>query len=239
MPSSPLPDNSNQPTQDSSHGMRGEKEPHPVRILPLGDSITIGYPETYRFELFNHLSAADYQFSFVGSLNDNPAGYPGSWDMQHEGHSGWTTLDIDAQLHLWLDNYLPDITLIHLGTNDVTAILDGMLSMRQSEIAMRSIVQKLWNKNPQMKLYIAQILPFTEGSGLNFRRWNNLVDQWNITLETLAGRLTTEGKPLVLVDMNSGFRDDDFDDGVHPNRQGAEKMAGIWAKTLMNPETSV
>ena len=200
-----------------------------VKILPLGNSITIGYPHTYRYELYRLLTAEGYDFDFVGSENDNPARYEGEWDQDHEGHSGWTTLDIDELLGEWLQNYTPDIVLLHLGTNDVSAIDIGEMSLDDSEMHLRSIISKLRTSNGSVHVYLAQILPMLD----DFGDPNPRVAEWNVRVDSLGSELSNADSPITVVDMNSGFGSADFDDGVHPNQSGAAKMAVRWKEALL------
>jgi hypothetical protein len=61
----------------------------PVRIMPLGDSITKGSGSTsfngYRRPLFKKLEAASHSIDFVGSQLDGSIDF----DRNHEGRSGW------------------------------------------------------------------------------------------------------------------------------------------------------
>ena len=68
----------------------------PIRIMPLGDSITAGYNVAggYRAPLYAGLTSLGYAVDFVGTQADNGAGsLP---DANHEGHSGLTIGGIDA-----------------------------------------------------------------------------------------------------------------------------------------------
>src|SRR5260370_31146020 len=70
--------------------------PPPIRILPLGDSITYGYPVSggYRLPLYQLLTNADYGVDFTGTQTGNGAvDLP---DPDHEGHPGWTIRGINA-----------------------------------------------------------------------------------------------------------------------------------------------
>src|SRR2546427_13252520 len=70
--------------------------PPPIRILPLGDSITQGWivPGGYRLPLYQLLTNAGYNVDFTGTQTDN--GAPGLPDPDHEGHPGWTIRQITA-----------------------------------------------------------------------------------------------------------------------------------------------
>src|SRR6267143_5836411 len=70
--------------------------PPPIRILPLGDSITHGWivPGGYRLPLYQLLTNAGYNVDFTGTQADN--GAPALPDPDHEGHSGWTIRGINS-----------------------------------------------------------------------------------------------------------------------------------------------
>ena len=70
--------------------------PPPIRVLPLGDSITYGYPVPggYRLPLYQLLTNAGYNVDFTGTQTDN--GAPELFDPDHEGHPGWTIRGINS-----------------------------------------------------------------------------------------------------------------------------------------------
>src|SRR6201985_2801266 len=61
----------------------------PVRIMPLGDSITAG-PGCWRAMLWHQLQTSGYpNIDFVGSQSDGGGCNPGyAYDEDHEGHGG-------------------------------------------------------------------------------------------------------------------------------------------------------
>ena len=198
------------------------------KILPLGDSITEGVPFTYRYSLHSRLTQEGYSFDFVGSHTSGGWDYPDSgWDRDNEGWAGWTTESIQEALSSWTPEYEVDIALIHLGTNDA-----GGGDVDASAAAMISIVEQLREKNDSISICIAQILPFgslpAEDGELGADELNLFVDSWNARLAELASDMNRSGSRIVLVDMNRDFGDADLDDGVHPTRAGAEKMAEKW-----------
>ena len=207
----------------------------PVRhILPLGDSITEGVPFTYRPALHDKLTRANYAFDFVGSHTNGAEGYPeDGWDRDNEGWAGWTTESIREELAEWSAAYTVDIALIHLGTNDA-----GGNDVDASASAMTGIIEHLRANNGAVSICIAQILPFgwipPEPGAPGTTELNEFVDNWNARLSTLAANLTTPDSPIVLVDMNSEFGEADLDDGVHPTREGAERMADKWLECILS-----
>src|SRR5882672_12722085 len=94
----------------------------PVRIMPLGDSITAG-PGCWRAMLWHQLQTTGYtNIDFVGGVSDGGGCNPGySYDWDHEGHGGYAATGIadNNQLPPWLSAARPDIVLMHLGTNDM------------------------------------------------------------------------------------------------------------------------
>lgn len=227
-------------TNDSDNEGSATNDNARKRILPLGDSITEGDPATYRYELFRILTERGANFDYVGSWQHNPLPdtYTGSWDLDHEGHAGWTTEDIRDTLDAptWLGAYTPDIALIHLGTNDIFGL--EVAEDRDYSIAnMRRIIDTLRISNPRIEIYIAQILPISsnyehEVEEGPIRPWNSWVTLYNRALSALVLEIDSAQSPIRLVDMNSGFGNADLPDGIHPNLTGARKMAEVWAEAL-------
>ena len=97
----------------------------PVRILPLGDSLTTGLggdPAViggYRETLSKILTGDGYNIDFVGSRTDYPNTIPPT-DIDHEGWPGKTTDTMEGNIYNWLGLNEADIILVHTGTNDIT-----------------------------------------------------------------------------------------------------------------------
>ena len=91
--------------------------------------------------------------------------------------------------------------------------------------AGQSIVEQLRSHNDSVSICIAQILPFGSDTpvdnGTGLAELNAFVDSWNARLGELVLERTTTDSPIVLVDMNSAFGDEDLDDVVHLNKAGA------------------
>ena len=86
------------------------------------------------------------------------------FDMDHEGHSGWKASDILSQpdwdkqrgnIHEWIKTYTPDMVLVELGTNEVFQCVPAKEAMNN----ISSIIDILRNKNPHVKIFLAQIPP--------------------------------------------------------------------------------
>src|SRR4051812_6467748 len=101
----------------------------PLRVMPLGDSITWGVgsgnQDGYRGSLYRRLTAAGVDVDFVGSMHTGHGP-----DPNNEGHKGWTIAELAARVDDWLDTYEPDVILLHIGTNDMVRNLpDAPLQM--------------------------------------------------------------------------------------------------------------
>ena len=82
---------------------------YPVRIMPLGGSITMGYINGlageltvgYCQELYLDLINVGSSIDFVGSLNDGSFAEP-TFDYNHEGHGGWKDSEVAGEGLSWL-----------------------------------------------------------------------------------------------------------------------------------------
>jgi lysophospholipase L1-like esterase len=201
----------------------------PVKIMPLGDSITKGggcdSPVSYRKYLSDSLQAHGIDFDFVGSKNcQTDMGY----DVDNEGLAGNTSWNIlyanhdsaeTETIYDWAPRYKPDIVLLLLGTNDVALNFTPDSTMK----CLTEIVRVLREANPEVKIYLAQILPMLEKWGMKER-----AVILNDSIAALAPRLNA-----ILVDQYTGIDPDhDIYDGTHPNNIGYGKMAVKWFAAL-------
>ncbi|GAA2403308.1 hypothetical protein GCM10010420_33160 [Streptomyces glaucosporus] len=198
----------------------------PVRIMPLGDSIT-GSPGCWRSLLWNRLQSAGHtDIDFVGTLGPQGCGRP--HDGDNEGHGGALVTNVASQNLLpgWLAATRPDIVVMHFGTNDVW-------SNRSPEsilAAYGTLVDQMRASNPRMKVLVAQIIPMNPSTcGECARR----VVALNERIPGWARSKSTADSPVIAVDQWTGFSTaSDTYDGVHPNASGDEKIADRWYPAL-------
>jgi len=208
----------------------------PIRILPLGDSITqggmVGRDEfSYRYPLFKLLKENGAVFQFVGSLQTglNPEfKWPDRegmvFDRHHEGHYGWKTAEVRDQLEGWMKSYSgpADIALIHLGGND-----EG--SDPQSAVVqpLTDIISLLRKANPRVVVLVGH-LNSNGGAARTIRG----------PVEAMAKALNKKESPVLTVAHNEGWIEDpaavgsDTFDWAHPNPKGQLKMARAWFKEM-------
>lgn len=188
-----------------------------LSILPLGDSITEGgenHP-CYRPFLGEALTEAGWEFEFIGPRTD----FRG---LRHAGYSGKNTEFIETQMDEILEAKAPDIVLLHSGHNHFIEEkpVGGIVA------ATESILQKVWQRNPQTVVFLAQVILSGKLPKYSY------LSELNAEFAALVKRYVD--RPLVLVDHTRNFRweSDALDDMVHPNEQGARKMAATWLESL-------
>ncbi|NEP13816.1 MAG: SGNH hydrolase [Symploca sp. SIO2C1] len=194
---------------------------HAIKIMPLGDSITDGYfvPGGYRIELWDHLTNRNYHFNFVGSQSNGPNSLP---DKEHEGHSGWRIDQIHQMNRIWLAQFEPDIILLMIGTNDIA---QGYGVQKASE-RLSQLVDDIFQKLPQVQLFVASIPPIGEPS------LNRQVIEYNQAIAYQVEQQQAQGTRIFFVDLYSTISLEDLPDGVHPNQEGFRKMALAWDEAL-------
>ncbi|MGC1374592.1 MAG: SGNH/GDSL hydrolase family protein [Anaerolineales bacterium] len=201
---------------------RGVKAATPIKVMPLGDSITDGFttPGGYRIEFYNRLVADGLTGSldFVGSQSNGPASL---LDREHEGHVGWAVADLAANIDTWMTNSSPSIVMLMIGTNDILHSQYTGASTRLS-----SLIDQICAKLPAGgKLYVSTIP--TLGS-TTYGSYITLVDQYNADIPGIVQSKVAAGKPVYLVDMHSVITASDLTDEIHPTAAGYDKMGDAW-----------
>jgi len=200
---------------------------NPVRIMPLGDSITAGDTTfgTWRSWLWNDLTTAGYNVDFVGSLSGVHGGpaNPSNFDLDHEGHFAWKTDQFFPFIAGWVTTHNPDIVLVHLGTNDFQAgetVASTLGDLGQLVLLIRQA-------QPNVTILLAQVIPST----LATIQQNIL--SLDAQIPALAAALSTPASPVKAVDQLTGFNAAlDTYDGLHPHTFGNWKMAARWIRAL-------
>lgn len=191
------------------------------RVMPLGDSITDGYnvPGGYRVRLDALFTENGDAVDFVGSLRNGPGVL---LDKEHEGHSGWRIDQIATILPNRLLRHTPDVLLVHLGTNDVFQGYD----MANAPERLAGLVDTALGFDPDTTVLLAGIIPSSNAS------INAEIEVYNAEVEALAASYADAGYDVRYVDMYTGFPSWMLADGVHPNRAGYARMAGVWYAAL-------
>jgi len=215
-------------------------EEHPVRILPIGDSITQGGKRdrkeyTYRLPLQIILDKENVDFDFIGSrkkgLHEDAIwpeeiakGVP--FDPDHEGYYGNKTANACRKAINAYDSYHipPDIILVHLGTNDQKHC-DFEKNVGQP---LREMIRFFRTKNPKVLVLLGHLNFNDSEVALEIRK----------VVENVAAELGTMQSPVKTVNHYLGWNENPKDkytdtfDWAHPNLKGQEKMAVNWWKAI-------
>lgn len=210
----------------------------PVKILPLGNSITEGSPTaaSYRRELWHMLDSAGAQIDFIGSMRDT-----GDFDGDHEGHSGWTleamlsepSWNQQGNVRTWMSSYTPDIVLLEMGTNDTFKCVPRDTMSAQ----LGEIVQTIRSKNPKVRIFTGRILPlgsrWSEQALCHGVKYADLIVDGNAMLSRFASTASTKASPIRLVEFTGFDPAIHTYDAIHPNEAGARLMANAWRAALL------
>jgi lysophospholipase L1-like esterase len=220
-------------------GGSGTFDPCPAsgacKILPLGDSITWGvnYDGGYRVKLFTSAIGDKKNVTYVGKLSNGPSTAGGTtFPKNNEGHSGWTIQQIDdivtgkssdanySGKNLMTD-LAPHIVLVHLGTNDTSRSPTGMPDR------LGTLIDHIIADGPNVLVVVTTIVPIKQGS------YGTVGETFNNAVPGVVQKRIDAGKHVILVDMFKSFPSAGLsNDGVHPNQQGYDWMAGVWYEAI-------
>lgn len=225
----------------------------PVRIMPLGDSITVGMHGTgadweankslrggYRARLQELLDGAAVSYEMVGGSDavDPREQLP---CQAHEGHGGWCIRGGDgacsADRHVpggdagllghvagWFDVAQPDVVLLHIGTNDLNGAGRGVDEVAEDYAAL---VEEVFAARPDVYLFVSAL---------------HLADRDDVN-EDLNGRLRQLVEDAAAQRPGQAFFVDTYaeapepvtgDDanGLHPSLDTYEVMGARWFDAL-------
>jgi lysophospholipase L1-like esterase len=188
-----------------------------MRILPLGASITWGQGSSdgngYREYLRQMIVDVGGQVDYVGSKQ-----YGAMVDNDVEATSGDRIDQIAVKAELSLP-YLPNLVIIHAGTNDITQNYE----LSTAHIRMGDLIDRLLSAVPGSVILVSTLIP----------NRNTIVDQklreFNSKVEDLVNEKKSAGKYVFSVDLHDDIGlspDTDLgQDGTHPTDAGYNKMA--------------
>jgi len=203
----------------------------PLKIMPLGDSITYGVINSrdstlpintesggYRKFLWDKFVASGYGdvLDFVGSLNNGPS----TIDQAHEGNRGFTIEQIanNIDLNQKLDSYQPNYVLLMAGTNDAKF---GDADAADENLS--ALIDQITTELPNTHLLVSSIPPI-EDNPTN----NQNVIAFNQYLPDILSDKIAQGKKVTFVDNFHSLTTADIYDGIHPSAEGYAKIADNW-----------
>ncbi len=211
----------------------------PVKIMPLGDSLTQGSPSdqhpadqndstywiSYRKALLASLTGAGYIVDYVGTQQSGEA-VAGFTDYDYEGHGGFDADAIAAGITDWLTAANPDVVLLHIGSVDTELGASGV----------GTILDNINAYNENITVVLAKII---NRSTTDTQENRDATATFNTQLEALADARIALGYKIILVDMYAGaglnydlYPTGDMWDIKHPVSTGYTKMATVWFNAL-------
>ena len=218
--------------------------PTPIRIMPVGDSITVGYTNLpgqpyvpfeygYRADLYTRLVDAGYpSFQFVGSSTEHPTPEPSGVDLAglnqdyHNGYGGQGISYISSNIASWIRADNPDVILLMIGINDIGQ--GGTGNPVDAESRLNTLVQTVVTAKPSAHLIVAQTIPYAT--------YTDSIIQYNAYIKnTLVPSYKDQGKLVTTVDqycnmLTGGAIDPSlYSNGInHPTAVGYDRMAQSW-----------
>lgn len=207
------------------------------KILCIGDSRVHGFRpffENYRYELWKNLVESEVNFDLVGPFKDIIS-YPTfqnlSFDNDHAGILGDTTMDVINRLDEAFENEIPDFVLLGIGGNDVTSgrSIDDVI------VNLGIILDEIMLKNANTVVFL-EIIAGVNPNSDRAESLNGLVTEFDQKLNRLATEKSNENFEVVLVDMNTDFTNNAafYADEVHYSLLGAKEIADRYFRAL-NP----
>ncbi|HEY8981439.1 MAG TPA: ricin-type beta-trefoil lectin domain protein [Streptomyces sp.] len=198
----------------------------PLRVMPLGDSITWGVGSStgngYREYLWNRLAADGHPLDFVGTVRGGSMS-----DPDNQGHSGYRIDQIAALADSTLTRYRPNVVTLHIGTND----LQGASEVDSAIARLRSLVGQVTAAAPDATVLLASLVISTSSSE---ERWRGTYNQ---AVRRIADDARAAGKRVAFVDMG-GLTTADLADPLHPNDAGYQKMADAFHRGVQAADSA-
>lgn len=221
-----------------------QAQTEPFRIMPVGDSITVGYtnlagqsevPFTYGYRsgLYTQLTDAGYSFQYVGGSTEHPTPSSDCVNLAalnqdyHNGYGGQGISYIASNIASWMQADNPDVILLMIGINDIAPSATG--NPISAESRLNSLVRTVVNAKPSAHLIVAQTIPYATGYTDSIVQYNNFIKN------TLVPYYSGQGKLVTTVDQYSPFLTDGTIDSTlysnainHPSPEGYDRMAQTW-----------
>jgi len=209
-------------------GLQQAARAEPLKILFVGDSITVGGnrdrdESTYRVPLQALINVTGVAVDYVGTREEGlhrEARWPLGFDPHHEAYYGANTGYVRDQLRVHLGGFAaPDIALVHLGTNDRDS--SDLIA------PLEDIIGLLRARNPHVVVLVGQLTLHDWKAPWRRFRVNRMVD-----------RLNAPDSPVVAVKHFEDWVADprraesDTYDWIHPNPRGQSRMALAWFAAL-------
>ncbi|KAK8059420.1 carbohydrate esterase family 3 protein [Apiospora saccharicola] len=201
----------------------------PLRIMPVGASVTFGVGSTtgdsYRKDLQDLLKAQGMTAEYVGSKKNGKD----FTNNKVEATSGFVIAQIAKSVKTAAPKFKPNLVLLDAGTNNCNK--GGEVPDAGKSVA--AMVDGIYTDSPGATVVLATVLANKDAAQDKCRVGINAQYQ------TLATDMAAKKAKFVLVDMRSpeGPTVNDLNDSRHPNDAGYAKMAAVWLKGIQEAQT--
>jgi len=195
----------------------------PLRILPLGDSITWGGQpgadngtDGYRAQLIHALIRARYaSVNFVGTQRSGLMP-----NNDNEGHPGATISELQGLMKAGLQ-MRPNLVLLHIGTNDLARPETAEEKWADAPKRLAALLDDVLDVCPDAAVLVAKIIQGADTQAQeNIKRFNDAVP-------AVVKKKLDQGFKVAVVD-HSVVLPEELVDGVHPSYSGYFHMGNIW-----------
>jgi lysophospholipase L1-like esterase len=213
----------------------------PIRVLPLGDSITEGAEGTpgrggYKAPLFERLNPDPTQPDYV-LVGTRPHQGDHASQIAHEGYGGYTIDQIadgvdaggwgvDVPIEDRLDATRPHVVLLNAGTNDLGYRRD-VAPVFEAPDRLDALVQRIRQHTPQATVVLSSLTPTVTDDAMTAWFGRRVAEQARARVEA--------GEPVRFADMHARVpaRLVGGVAGNHPTQAGYDRMAEVWSEALV------
>ncbi|KAK8106361.1 carbohydrate esterase family 3 protein [Apiospora kogelbergensis] len=201
----------------------------PLRIMPVGASVTFGVGSTtgdsYRKDLLDLLKAQGTTAEMVGSRKNGKD----LANNQVEATSGFVISQIAKAVQKATPQFKPNLVLLDAGTNNCNKGGD----VPDAGTSVGAMIDEIYKDSPGATVVLATVLATKDADQDKCRVGVNTQYQ------VLATDMAAKKAKFVLVDMRSadGPTTADLSDSRHPNDAGYAKMAKVWLKGIQEAQT--
>jgi len=213
-----------------------------MRILCFGDSITQGAGAElqggFRGPLKKLLTEAGVKCDFVGRSKTS-----GLEDGEHEGNGGrrMSKLTATEVPEMFKANPNPDIIILLLGIND---LIENRNSVEAMLGRMSALLYQCSRNAPGARILVGNLVPnacdnpvLGYNPSATYVGSEDKVLQFNAQMPRIVELTKTFGMKIELVDLHSKLTRQDLSDGIHPNKDGYDKIAAAWFEAIMKRQT--
>lgn len=123
--------------------------------------------------------------------------------------------------------------MIHAGTNDVK---DNEENFPEALDKLQDLISLVYEESPAALVLLCTIIPADPADQKDRAR---RIPKFNEKIPDIVSHFKMRARQIRLVDMNDALTLDDLSDGLHPNKEGYEKMAKTFLEAIEDAEDRI